>query len=223
VLDLVHEQALPLRRNRRSREDAQPQLHEIFVVEADPQEPELLSDHLSEGGFMVTPVPDGRSCLELVATRIPTAIVLDMELPLGPGIDVLRSLRAWQCPSPVVIVARRADMRMAVEAMKSGAVDVFEKPTELDSLLACLRNTVRNAPPMKAAKPAKLGVFPGRELLTRREREVLAQVAAGSSNKEAGRVLNISPRTVEVHRARIMEKLNARNAADLVRIVLSQD
>ena len=63
--------------------------------------------------------------------------------------------------------------------------------------------------------------FPGQALLTPREREVLAQIAAGASNKEAGRRLGISPRTIEVHRARIMEKIGARNAADLVRIVLS--
>jgi two-component system response regulator FixJ len=64
--------------------------------------------------------------------------------------------------------------------------------------------------------------FPGREMLTPREREVLAQIAGGASNKEAGRHLGISPRTIEVHRARIMEKLGAKNAADLVRIVMSE-
>ena len=63
--------------------------------------------------------------------------------------------------------------------------------------------------------------FPGADLLTPREREVLDQITSGASNKEAGRQLGISPRTIEVHRARIMEKLHARNAADLVRIVLS--
>ena len=64
--------------------------------------------------------------------------------------------------------------------------------------------------------------FPGYHLLTPRERDVLAQIASGASNKETGRQLKISPRTVEVHRARIMEKIGARNAADLVRIVLSE-
>ena len=64
--------------------------------------------------------------------------------------------------------------------------------------------------------------FPGHDLLTSRERDVLGQIAGGSSNKQAGRELGISPRTIEVHRARIMEKLGAKNAADLVRIVLSE-
>ena len=74
---------------------------------------------------------------------------------------------------------------------------------------------------MAAARRSDRPDFPGSESLTPREREVLSQIAGGASNKEAGRRLNISPRTVEVHRARIMEKLKARNAADLVRIVLT--
>jgi two-component system response regulator FixJ len=76
----------------------------------------------------------------------------------------------------------------------------------------------RNAP--SKAKNGMAFEFPGIALLTPRERQVVAQIAGGASNKEAGRCLGISPRTVEVHRARIMEKIGARNAADLVRIVL---
>jgi DNA-binding CsgD family transcriptional regulator len=101
---------------------------------------------------------------------------------------------------------------------------VFERPQQIEAMIACLRAAVRPAQtPARPTKPARLRAFPGRERLTRREREVLVQVAIGASNKEAGRVLDISPRTVEVHRARIMEKLGARNAADLVRIIMSQE
>ena len=223
MLELAIEDMPLARRVRRSRIEAISELYEIFVVETDPIAPDMLSDHLSDGGFMVTPLPDGPACLDLVATRVPSAIVLDIESPFETGVDVLRSLKAWQCPSPVVLVSRKADVRSAVEAMKCGAVDVFERPLQFDGLLACLRNAVRNAAMRpKPLRPVRLRPFPGRELLTRREREVLGQVAAGASNKEAGRMLDISPRTVEVHRSRIMEKLGARNAADLVRIVLQE-
>jgi FixJ family two-component response regulator len=222
VLELAPDNTLPPRRAKRGRAEPRPDLPpEVVVVEGEPIAPDMLSDQLSEGGFMVTPVPDGPSCLDLVATRIPSAIVLDMEHPHDIGLDLLRSLKAWHCPSPIVVVSRKADVRLAVEAMKCGALDVFERPLALSDLLACLRKAVKVPTPPRP-RPAKLQAFPGRELLTRREREVLAQVAQGASNKEAGRLLSISPRTVEVHRARIMEKLNARNAADLVRIVLSQ-
>jgi two-component system, LuxR family, response regulator FixJ len=222
LLDLALDDAPLQRRSRKSREEPRVELPEIVVVEREPV-PDLLSDHLAEGGFMVTPVPDSLSCLDIIATRTPSAIVLDIEVASGTGLDLLRSLKAWQCPSPVVVVARRADLRTAIEAMKCGALDVFERPQQIDGLIACLRNAVRPPQPAKPARPPRLKAFPGREKLTRREREVLVQVQAGASNKEAGRVLDISPRTVEVHRARIMEKLGARNAADLVRIVMSLD
>src|SRR5262245_60771524 len=194
---------LPLsRRARRYRTQIEPRLQEVFVVENDPIAHDTLSDHLADGGFMVTPLPDGPSCLDLVATRVPAAIVLDIDSPYESGIDVLRSLKAWQCPSPVVMISRKADVRTAVEAMKCGALDVFERPLDIHTLLACLQLAIKStAPRVKPARATRLRPFAGRELLTQREREVLSQVAAGASNKEAGRILDISPRTVEVHRS----------------------
>jgi FixJ family two-component response regulator len=223
LLDLALDDGVLQRRARRSRSEPATELPEIVIVEREPSL-DMLADHLADGGFLVAQVPDGPSCLDAVATRVPSAIILDVESPYDAGLDLLRGLKAWQCPSPVVVVSRRADLRTAVEAMKCGALDVFERPQQIDGLNACLRVAVRPVlPPVRAMKPARLRAFPGRERLTRREREVLVQVAIGASNKEAGRVLDISPRTVEVHRARIMEKLGARNAADLVRIIMSQE
>ena len=222
MLDMSFDGMPVLRRSRRARAEATARHHEVVIVECEPDPYDLLCDHLADGGFMVTPVPDGPSCMDLVATRIPAAIILDIDSPYETNLDVLRSLQAWQCPSPVVVLSRRSDVREAVDVMKNGAVDVFERPLRVDQVLACLRAAVKLPTPPQKARAGKLQAFPGRELLTRRELEVVAHVAAGASNKEAGRILDISPRTVEVHRARIMEKLGARNAADLVRIVLSQ-
>jgi FixJ family two-component response regulator len=114
---------------------------------------------------------------------------------------------------------------MAVEAIKNGALDFIEKPFDASTVVTRVREAVD-----AWARRAQRGggsdflskAFPGHDLLTSRERDVLGQIAAGSSNKQAGRELGISPRTIEVHRARIMEKLGAKNAADLVRIVLSE-
>ncbi len=112
---------------------------------------------------------------------------------------------------------------MAVDAIKHGALDFIEKPFDAETVVARVREAIE-----AWVRRAENGYgdilsqqFPGHELLTPREREVLGQIAGGDSNKEAGRKLGISPRTIEVHRARIMEKLGAKNAADLVRIVLS--
>jgi FixJ family two-component response regulator len=108
---------------------------------------------------------------------------------------------------------------MAVSAIKLGAVDFIQKPFDAETVVASVRDAM--AALERQAGNRDTTVFPGSDLLTPRERDVLREITAGASNKEAGRILGISPRTIEVHRARIMEKLGARNAADLVRIVLT--
>jgi FixJ family two-component response regulator len=112
---------------------------------------------------------------------------------------------------------------MAVGAIKSGAIDFVEKPFRGNEIVTRVSEAIeayarRQKEPTSSVASLH---FPGREPLTRREREVLQQFTAGASNKEAGRALGISPRTIEDHRANIMKKLGARNAADLVRIVMT--
>ena len=122
------------------------------------------------------------------------------------------------------MISGQGDIAMAVRAIKNGALDFIEKPfrgSEIverlnDAIGAYQRRQAENSTPEIGSLH-----FPGREPLTRREREVLEQFTAGASNKEAGRTLGISPRTIEDHRANIMKKLGARNAADLIRIVMT--
>jgi two-component system response regulator FixJ len=137
---------------------------------------------------------------------------------------VLRELNAQLYPAPIFIISGDGELACAVEAVKSGAFDYLLKPFDARAIVARVDNAIACFAKRSAPINGTNGVvfeFTGRALLTPREREVLAQIAAGASNKEAGRHLGISPRTIEVHRARIMEKIGARNAADLVRIVLS--
>jgi FixJ family two-component response regulator len=127
-------------------------------------------------------------------------------------------------PAPIFMISGQGDISMAVNAIKSGALDFIEKPFRGSEIVARLDEAIeayaRRQAENSASRTAALH-FPGREPLTRREREVLEQFTAGASNKEAGRHLGISPRTIEDHRANIMKKLGARNAADLVRIVMT--
>ena len=136
-------------------------------------------------------------------------------------LDVLRELYASHYPAPILIVSGQNDVPTAVEAIKSGALDFIEKPIEPSRVVARVREAV--AAHARSASNGDGGAprFPGWDKPTPREREVLDEITRGASNKEAGRHLGISPRTVEVHRARIMDKLGAKNAADLVRITLS--
>ena len=131
---------------------------------------------------------------------------------------------AQSYPAPIFIVTGDGAVSSAVEAVKSGAFDYLVKPLDARSIVARVRSAVMAFARRDGSAAGKIGLtidFPGQSRLTPREREVLTQIAEGASNKEVGRHLGISPRTVEVHRARIMEKIGARNAADLVRIVLS--
>src|SRR5690606_31671704 len=136
-----------------------------------------------------------------------------------------KELNAQHYEAPIFIISGQGDIPMAVEAIKHGALDFIEKPFDADTVLTRVREAVaawRERHQDGSMKDVMTLQFPGHDLLTPREREVLAQITGGASNKEAGRKLGISPRTIEVHRARIMEKLGARNAADLVRIVLTE-
>ena len=196
---------------------------EIFVVDDDPMVLNALSVVLSREGYQVTGFAEGASFLAVAKSRTPICVILDVHMPGQSGLDILKELNAQQYPAPIFIISGIGDIPMAVEAIKNGALDFIEKPFDATTVVTRVREAVeawsRRAKSNGNTLPRE---FPGQDLLTSRERDVLSQIAAGSSNKQAGRELGISPRTIEVHRARIMEKLGAKNAADLVRIVLSE-
>ncbi len=204
-------------------EDA-PSRGEIFVVDDDPGVRETLSLVLSGGGYQVICFADGAALLSVARTRTPACILLDVHIPGKSGLDILKELRGEDYPAPILVISGQGDITMAVSAIKSGALDFIEKPFRGNELLVRLDEAIgaytRRQAEGIGSKVAPLH-FPGREPLTRREREVLEQFASGASNKEAGRTLGISPRTIEDHRANIMKKLGARNAADLIRMVLT--
>ncbi|EJW09631.1 hypothetical protein A33M_1111 [Rhodovulum sp. PH10] len=197
---------------------------EIHIVDDDPAVRDALSVVLTLEGYHVTTFGDGHSFLATVRNRAPACIILDVHMPGRSGLDILKELNAKSYPAPVFIISGQGDIPMAVEAIKNGAFDFIEKPFDAETVVSRVRDAIAAAARRQArgGLGESLAQFPGSELLTAREREVLNLIAAGASNKEAGRQLGISPRTIEVHRARIMEKLGAKNAADLVRIVLSE-
>jgi FixJ family two-component response regulator len=197
---------------------------EIHIVDDDPAVLDALSMVFTLEGYQVTGFVDCHSFLSAARHHAPACIILDVQMPDRSGLDILKELNAEHYPAPIFIISGQGDIPMAVDAIKSGALDFFEKPFDADLVVSRVREAIDAW--TRRAQGGGLNEhiaadFPGHGSLTPREREVLSQIAAGASNKEAGRHLGISPRTIEVHRARIMEKLGARNAADLVRIVLS--
>jgi FixJ family two-component response regulator len=198
--------------------------NEIIIVDDDPAVRDALSVVFSLEGYHVTSFGDGQSLLTAARARVPSCIILDVHMPGRSGLDILRELNAQDYAAPIFIISGQGDIPMAVDAIKNGALDFIEKPFNADTVVSRVREAIDAWERRREGGGSDVlsMPFPGRDSLTPREREVLAQIAAGASNKEAGRHLGISPRTIEVHRARIMEKLGAKNAADLVRIVMSE-
>jgi FixJ family two-component response regulator len=197
---------------------------EIFVVDDDPAVRETLSVVLSAAGYEVICFADGAALLSVARSRTPVCIFLDVHIPGGSGLDILRELHAEDYPAPIFMISGQGDIAMAVDAIKNGALDFIEKPFRGKDIVARVEEAVgvfaRRQKEGQASKMTPLH-FPGREPLTARERDVLELFSSGASNKEAGRQLGISPRTIEYHRANIMKKLGAKNAPDLIRMVLA--
>jgi FixJ family two-component response regulator len=198
---------------------------EVFIVDDDPAVRETLSVLFTNAGYSVVRFAEGAAFLRVVKERNPVCIILDVHIPGKSGIDLLKELNAQDYPAPIFIMSGQGDIAMAVDAIKNGALDFIEKPFRGSDVVTRVREAINASSrqrPSGGSEDFKALNFPGREPLTRREQEVLGWLVKGESNKEAARRLGISPRTIEVHRSRIMEKLDARNTADLIRIVMSE-
>jgi len=196
---------------------------QVFIVDDDKSVSDALTLLFRLEGFATQGFSEGVSFLEAVRRESPACVILDLQLPGYSGLDILKDLMALHFAAPVIVMSGHSDVPTAVAAMRQGAFDFLEKPFAANVMAERVREAVIAYRRAVDEPIPGLGNFSGRHLLTSREREVLGLVASGASNKEAGRRLGISPRTIEVHRARIMTKLGARNAADLMRIVLSKE
>jgi two-component system response regulator FixJ len=196
---------------------------DVVVVDDDSGTQDLLATILQSRGCQVRTYGSGGEFLAVAGTLRPDCLLLDVCMPVQSGFDVLDAIGGPDFPAPILMISARGDVPVVVAAMKAGAWDYIEKPFDPETLVSRLHEAVRafRERRKEVDRPLSGQRFPGAETLTAREMEVLEHIVAGASSKEAGRQLGISQRTVETHRAQIMEKLGARNVADLIRIVLS--
>ncbi len=193
----------------------------VYIVDDDPAVRDALGVVFSLEGFSVRGFENGADFLSAARREAPDCVLLDVHMPGKSGMDILNEIDAPSYAAPIFIISGQGDIPMAVTAIKAGALDFIEKPFDAETVVQHVQEAL-DARDKAAERDDDVTLdFPGLNTLTPREKDVLVQITAGASNKEAGRTLGISPRTIEVHRARIMEKLGAKNAADLVRIVLS--
>jgi len=194
----------------------------VHILDADPSVCEALSILFRLEGFQTTFSLDAASFFTGLERRRPDVVVLDLQVGPDDGLQLLKRIKSLRLGVPVFMLAEEHRVDQAVRAMKAGASDVITMPIDTERFIRAVRDVLRRDVHLGAAnagyRPVEVRGF---SQLTPREREVLQLITNGQSNKEAGRELGISPRTIEVHRARVMEKLGARNTADLLRIVLT--
>ena len=193
----------------------------VHIVDPDPPTYEQLRALFRVEGLQTAVSVSLSGFLAAFARRRPDVVIANLDLSGDDGLDVLRRVRRLGVGTPVFMLENQPLVAAAVAAMKAGASDVITRPIDGDHLVRMVRDALRhdmNKGAARVRRPIEIRSF---AQLTPREREVLRLVTSGQSNKEAGRELGISPRTIEVHRARVMEKLGAKNTADLMRIVLT--
>lgn len=195
----------------------------VHVVDDDDADLELSARVLLQAGYAVETFRSARAFLSGVRDAQPCCAVLDMRMPGLDGLAVLRALGSHHIAVPIVALTGQADVSVAVEAMKLGAVDFIEKRLLGHALLPAVERAVRVRAEMTSleawAEAARQKVI----ALTPRERDVLYEQVAGRTTKVIARNLGVSPRTVEVFRAKIMHKLDARSLAEVICIALAAD
>lgn len=189
----------------------------VHVVDDDAAMRDSLAFLLDTAGFQVVLYENGRRLLDALAGAGTGCILTDIRMPEIDGLELLRRLRAAGHTLPVVMMTGHGDVPLAVEAMKLGACDFIEKPFDDEVLLQALHSALRRADPAEPADPALQAFLRRVATLSERERQVLHHLVGGGTSKEIGRALAISPRTVEIYRAKLMTKTQAGSLQELVR------
>jgi two-component system response regulator FixJ len=172
-------------------------------------------------GFATRDYGSAKAFLESVNLTIPACALVDVKMPGLDGLGLLGEMHKAGITVPVIMMTGYGEVAIAVKAMKAGAVDFLEKPLDESELLTILNRVLSQsrASLQLSEQKEQAGLLMGR--LTEREREVFGGLALGKTNKGIALDLGISPRTVEIHRARVMEKLEARTLSDLIRLALA--
>lgn len=195
--------------------------HLVLVCDDDPAVRDSLELLLEAADYDVETFEDAHALLEHVTPSTTACLLVDVRMPGMDGLELQAELKRRDVPLPVIIVTGHGDVPMAVKAMSLGASDFIEKPFEEEALLSSVERGCQLAAEARRDADAVDVVKTRLERLTPREHDVLEQLVIGNPNKVIAHELGLSPRTVEIHRARVMEKLEARNLSHLVRMALA--
>lgn len=193
----------------------------IYLVDDDEALRDSLVWLLESQGFKVEAFASAEAFLRVWRPEFNGCLLLDVRMPGMSGLELHERLRAHYCTLPVIFITGHGDVPMAVAALKKGAVDFIEKPFNDAELLRIVNQCLANEQESRARRRQDAEVSRRLDQLTQREREVLDLIIVGKLNKQIADVLGISIKTVEVHRARVMEKMAAQSLAELVQNVMA--
>jgi len=193
----------------------------VHVVDDDESARESLAFLLESADLHVETYASAPAFLAALPDARPGCVITDVRMPEMSGQELVARLAAINARMPVIMITGHGDIPMAVEAMRSGVVDFIEKPFSEGRILDALKRALGAMTEASAASTDKAEILQRLETLSERERQVLDGVVAGHPNKVIARDLGISPRTVEIYRAKLMTKMHADNLAALVRMTLS--
>lgn len=194
----------------------------VFVVDDDAAVRDSLSWMIEAAGLNVQAYACAEEFLASYDPVRPGCLVLDMRMPGMSGIALQKQLATRNIDIAIIFITAHASVPIAVHAMRAGAVDFLTKPFSEDALLDRITQCIEDARRRQASNAAQADLAARFALLTPREREILHDVVAGKPNKVIAAERGISQKTVEAHRARMMQKLRARSLADLMRMVLER-
>ena len=193
----------------------------IYIVDDDDAVRDSLSVLLEARGHTVRSFGLAREFLD-AAPKLPQGcLIADIRMPEMDGLELQRQLSDRALSFPMIVITGHGDVPLAVRAMKAGALDFIEKPFATPAILASVEAALASIDAAREGDPAAAAATAKLRLLSAREREVLEGLLAGLPNKTIAYDLAISPRTVEIHRARVMDKMGARSLSQLIRLALA--
>ncbi|HWB49504.1 MAG TPA: response regulator FixJ [Stellaceae bacterium] len=193
----------------------------VYIVDDDEAVRDSLSVLLEAIGHRVRAFGMARDFLDAAPTLPIGCLIVDIRMPEMDGLELQRVLNERALHFPVIVITGHGDVPLAVRAMKAGALDFIEKPFSTPTILASIEAALSRIESAEQHDPAVEAALAKLELLSPREREVLEGLLAGLPNKTIAYDLAISPRTVEIHRARVMDKMGARSLSELIRLALA--
>jgi two-component system response regulator FixJ len=196
---------------------AQPVVH---IIDDDEGLRESLAFLLRSAALKVRSFESAKAFLEVLPDAAPGCVITDVRMPDMSGIELLRRLKELKIGVPVIIITGHGDVALAVEAMKIGASDFFEKPFDDDLLVASVRVALRQRDDQTKRGAERAEIEHRISTLSPREKDVLVGLIEGRANKQIAFDLGISHRTVEIYRANLMNKMQAGSLSDLVRMAL---